>query len=447
MSGKYDPLRVYLHSQSGEGGRFTMTFSEIDQLVGQLPQSARRRREWWDDTPDTRVQARAWQAAGWHVYAVDLEGEQVIFARGSVTESAATGRSSPAETSASAASAGLNNPGEPDRTQPNAESTPGVKDPSDQEASRRPMASDLIAATVAALAAGVTAIVALTHLPWLAIVLLSIATGATAFGLTQAITLQDNAGYGQKWWRISAAILILMGAGAFVYHKEFDPSTRIPALPFTMLVKPDPSELIMPECRTIVLPGPWRNITPPSPMTDSSVNNWAASHHAVDGYETAILIELQGLSDQVVTISQPQVVVTRKKSPAAGTAALLSGGCGGESENRVFKIDLDQRIPKATLVSGTPYPPLQNGAKTFRQASSPYFTISANDPEYFAVIATTEKCFCQWHLVLNWQSMGKSGTVLIENRSAPFDTSGVNPATNAMYMLISGAWVAAPHSN
>jgi hypothetical protein len=309
------------------------------------------------------------------------------------------------------------------------------------------MASDLIAGAVAALAAGVTAIVALTHLPWLAIVLLSVATGAIAFALTQAITLRDNASYAQKWSLISVAILIVMGTGAFVYHKEFDPSTRAPALPFTMVVKPNPAELIMPECRTIVLPGPWRNITPPSPMTDSSVNEWAASHHGVDGYETAVLIELQGLSDQVVTISQPQVVVTRKQSPAAGTAALLSGGCGGESENRVFRIDLDQRIPKATLVSGTPYPPIQNGTETFRQASSPHFTISAGDPEYFAVIATTKKCFCQWHLVLNWRSMGESGTVLIKNGSAPFGTSAVNPASSAMYMLISGVWVAAPHSN
>jgi hypothetical protein len=447
MSSKYDPLRVYLYAQSGERDRLTMAFGEIDQLVAHLPQSARRQREWWDDTPDASVQARAWHAAGWHVYAVDLEGEQVVFARGSVAEDAATGRSSPTETSPSAASTGLSNTGEPVHTQPNSKSTPEVNDTSDQEASRRPVTSDLIAGAVAALAAGVTAIVALTHLPWLAIVLLSIASGAIAFALTQAITLRDNASYAQRWWRISVAILILMGAGAFVYHKEFDPSTRAPVLPFTMLVKPDPSELIMPECRTIVLPGPWRNVTPPSPITDSSVNEWAASHHGVDGYETAVLIELQGLSDQVVTISQPQVVVTRKKSPVAGTAALLSGGCGGESENRVFKIDLDQRIPKATLVSGTPYPPLQNGTETFRQASSPYFTISASDPEYFVVIATTKTCFCQWHLILNWQSMGKSGTVLIENGSAPFGTSAVNPASNAIYMLISGAWVAAPHSN
>lgn len=447
MSGKYDALRDYLISQSGEAGRLTMAFSEIDHLVKQLPQSARRRREWWGNAPDSRVQARAWQGAGWHVYSVDLEGEQVVFARGSVGESAATGRSSSTEPSPSTASAGLNDPGELVRTHPNAESTSKVNNTSDQETSWRSMASDLIAGGVAALAAGVTAIVALTHLPWLAIVLLSIATGAIAFALTQAITLRDNVGHVQKWWRISAAMLIILGAGAFVYHKELDPSTRAPALPFTMLVKPDPSELITPECRTIVLPGPWRNITPPSPMTDSNVNEWAASHHGADGNETAVLIELQGLSDQVVMISQPQVVVTRKKPPTDGTAAQLSGGCGGESENRVFKIDLDQRIPKATLVSGTPYPPLQTGAETFRQASSPHFTISASDPEYFAVIATTKKCFCQWHLVLNWQSMGKSGTVLIENGSAPFFTSAVNPAANAIHMLISGTWVAPPHSN
>ena len=307
-----------------------MAFSQIDQLVKRLPQSARRRREWWDNAFDARAQARAWQEAGWHVQSVDLDAEIVVFARGSVSATAATGRSSPLEPSPSTENAGRHDLGVLVPAQPDAESPREVDNTSGEEISGRSMASDLIAGVVSALAAGVTAIVALTHLPWLAIVLLSIAVGAIAFAMMQAIAVRNVADHAQRWWIITSVLLLALGASAFAYHKEFDPSTRPPALPFTVVVQANPSEVIVPGCRTIVFPGPWRNITPPLSLTDTNVNEWEASKHGVDGNQTAVLIELQGLSDQVVTISQPQVVVTGKKPPLGGPAAQLSGGCGGE---------------------------------------------------------------------------------------------------------------------
>jgi hypothetical protein len=82
VSRKYDPLHDYLASQAGETQELTMTFSHLDQLVRGLPQSARSRQEWWDNTSDARVQVRAWQQVGWHVQSVDLEAEVVMFARG-----------------------------------------------------------------------------------------------------------------------------------------------------------------------------------------------------------------------------------------------------------------------------------------------------------------------------------------------------------------------------
>jgi len=83
--GKYDPLRDYLAAQSGSEMR--MTFSEIERLVGTLPDSARVHRAWW--TNDSKVEALAWRTAGWHVHSVNQAAEFVVFARG------AAGGSSP----------------------------------------------------------------------------------------------------------------------------------------------------------------------------------------------------------------------------------------------------------------------------------------------------------------------------------------------------------------
>jgi hypothetical protein len=448
LSGKYDPLRDHLASQAGDAQELIMTFHQLDQLVKRLPSSARQRQDWWDNPSDARAQVRAWRQAGWHVRSADLEAEIVVFARGA-TPAATLGPSLPQEPLPGTRNTGSDpdniavtqrdrrNPAEVDSTEGRSKSG---------EDSWRSMRSELIAGGVAAVAAGVAAIVALVHLPWLVIVLLSGAVGAIAFSMTQALTSRKIADKSKRWWSIAAVSLVLTVAAAFTYHEKFDPSTHTPAVPFTVVVKTDPGEVLLPTCRTIVFPGPWHDIRPPLSLTATSVNDWERSHHGIDGNQTAVLVELQGRSDQVVTISQPQVRVTEKKPPVGGPAAELSGGCGGELENRVFQVNLDQQNPVAILVSGTSYPSLQAGSKTIQQALSPNFKISASDPEYFVIVATTKKTFSRWDLTLSWQSMGKSGTVLIQNGSTSFGTSAINPAVNVLHTLVYGTWLTAPSS-
>jgi hypothetical protein len=83
--GKYDPLRDYL--ASNEAGDVTMTFAEVERLVGPLPASARLRRSWWAN--DAKVEAQAWRAADRRVRSVDLAAERVVFDRGAVAGSRA----------------------------------------------------------------------------------------------------------------------------------------------------------------------------------------------------------------------------------------------------------------------------------------------------------------------------------------------------------------------
>jgi hypothetical protein len=173
------------------------------------------------------------------------------------------------------------------------------------------------------------------HLPLLAIALLTFSVAGIAATGSQAIALMNVPAVAQMWWCISSALLVLLLAGAFTYHEEFDPATMGRGLPFSAVVRVNPSVVIDQGCRTIALPGPWRNAgTPPEPLTDAGVNQWQSSQHGIDGNETAIVVELQGTSDQAVTIDPPQVIVDIRKKPVHGVAAQLSGGCGGELAHR-----------------------------------------------------------------------------------------------------------------
>ena len=61
--GKYDLLRDYLAGRRDGRLELTMTFGEVEDLVGPLPTSARVHRASWAN--DSKVDAQAWRAAGW----------------------------------------------------------------------------------------------------------------------------------------------------------------------------------------------------------------------------------------------------------------------------------------------------------------------------------------------------------------------------------------------
>jgi len=72
---KYKPLELYLLSVSQSIAEVSLTFAEIERLLGaQLPKSATSYREWWSNQSDTtnRPQAHAWQSAGFEVDTVVL---------------------------------------------------------------------------------------------------------------------------------------------------------------------------------------------------------------------------------------------------------------------------------------------------------------------------------------------------------------------------------------
>lgn len=72
---KYEPLANYLRSRAGA---VSLSISDVDNLVGGLPASARRYRQWWANDP-SHVQARAWLEGGFRTESVDFPSERVLF--------------------------------------------------------------------------------------------------------------------------------------------------------------------------------------------------------------------------------------------------------------------------------------------------------------------------------------------------------------------------------
>ena len=79
VAGKYGPLARRLAEETGH--RCTLTFTEIDQLVDGLPDSAHTHRPWWAND-QSHAQARAWMATGWKVAEGGVKlGDAVVFER------------------------------------------------------------------------------------------------------------------------------------------------------------------------------------------------------------------------------------------------------------------------------------------------------------------------------------------------------------------------------
>lgn len=81
---KYYPL--FSHLQQAAGEPVTLTFAQIEELLGSsLPGSARTRAGWWSNRSRGAVQATAWMGASYHVVAVDLTAETVHFEKPTMT--------------------------------------------------------------------------------------------------------------------------------------------------------------------------------------------------------------------------------------------------------------------------------------------------------------------------------------------------------------------------
>ena len=77
--GKYEPLERFLRNQTSD--EVTVTFGDIEQIVGfKLPPS-RLNRAWWSNNPTNNVMTRAWLDADFVTEKVDIKNQRLVFRR------------------------------------------------------------------------------------------------------------------------------------------------------------------------------------------------------------------------------------------------------------------------------------------------------------------------------------------------------------------------------
>ena len=78
---KYSPFSRYLLRRAKYTSHVTLSFAEIEGIIGDnLPFGALRTEGWWTNTRSTS-QGQAWLTVGWKVQEVDLNKRTVTFAR------------------------------------------------------------------------------------------------------------------------------------------------------------------------------------------------------------------------------------------------------------------------------------------------------------------------------------------------------------------------------
>lgn len=78
---KYMKLSQFLARRARGLSEITLSFREIEKIIGErLPESARTRKVWWSNVRG-RMPSEAWLTVGWAVKEVDLEKEIVRFIR------------------------------------------------------------------------------------------------------------------------------------------------------------------------------------------------------------------------------------------------------------------------------------------------------------------------------------------------------------------------------
>jgi len=81
---KYEPLRKYLKNIPSSSNMQSLTFGEIERILGfKLPSSAYEHRAWWSNptSPTDHPYAQSWLEAGWMVDSVDQLEKRVHFRR------------------------------------------------------------------------------------------------------------------------------------------------------------------------------------------------------------------------------------------------------------------------------------------------------------------------------------------------------------------------------
>ena len=77
--GKYDPLKTFLETSSGDD--IPMTFEEVEKVLGAPLPGSQRYPAWWSNNPSNNTMTQVWLDAGFRTERVDTTARRLVFRR------------------------------------------------------------------------------------------------------------------------------------------------------------------------------------------------------------------------------------------------------------------------------------------------------------------------------------------------------------------------------
>jgi hypothetical protein len=122
-------------------------------------------------------------------------------------------------------------------------------------------------------------------------------------------------------------------------------------------------------------------------------------------------LTVQGKSEEAVVLQGLRVVeLESNPRPADLVAILPCGPRGGIVVTRYFDVILSSP-PQVVARPGEPEPGSTERGEP--EVKFP-FKVSSTDPEVFDLEIKGQPCLCAWRLALDWTSVGRSGTVVVD---------------------------------
>jgi hypothetical protein len=220
---------------------------------------------------------------------------------------------------------------------------------------------------------------------------------------------------------VTATVAGLYNAAGHAVVNKVAPPTPVPD-PLTVAVSLHPPQAACSEGVGWVRPTSVAALRPPA-ASDTATTAWYVQHGMVPASGNYVEVTVQNRPGQSIVLNGLDVQVLRRRSPPAGYAGIVSGGCGAFPA-RFFVADLDRMPP---IVVATPGSDLQTN-QPVPAINFPYQVADTTTPEVFHVKAYTGACDCDWRMELSWVAAGRTGTTRITDHGQPFRTSATSAA-------------------
>jgi hypothetical protein len=169
-----------------------------------------------------------------------------------------------------------------------------------------------------------------------------------------------------------------------------------------------------------------------APLDRNDPNSWAVRNGGIPQSGNYITLTVQGRNGHTVVILSLGVKIVSRAAPPTGTAAILSGGCGGLTPS-FFDVNLDKSSLQAIPVGG-----VNAVGKKVPAVPLPH-TVTESSPEQWRLRILTANCDCAFVPYFTWSSDGNTGTFDVRDGSEPWRVAAVTRARPA-FPGANGRW-------